>query len=67
MPSGPDYVVVYQDDAGEFRWTKRDGGNHHRTGASEEGYTRLSYAIDRAREENPGLEVRVVTEGEDED
>lgn len=52
-------VYVYEDAAGEWRWSKINTGNHQKVGASEEGYVEKSYCIKRAGEENPGLEVIV--------
>jgi uncharacterized protein YegP (UPF0339 family) len=34
-----DVVEMYCDDSGEFRWRRKDGGNHETIGASTEGYT----------------------------
>lgn len=34
----PDVVRVYRDEAGEWRWTRRDGGNAEVIGAASEGY-----------------------------
>lgn len=34
-----DVVQMYRDASGEYRWRRRDGGNHEITAASTESYT----------------------------
>lgn len=43
-------VEYYDDDSGEIRWRVRNKGNHHITGASEEGFKTLRAAMDNYEE-----------------
>lgn len=52
-----DYVKVWRDEAGEYRWT-RYAPNHERISTAGEGYTRRDDAMKAARRVN-GDEVEV--------
>lgn len=43
-----DKVSFYRDAKGEFRWRRRDEGNHKITGAATEGYTTYRAAYNNA-------------------
>lgn len=56
-PSEQPYVKVYQDEAGEWRWTRR-ARNGEALAASTEGYEDRAYALERAEADNPaGTEI----------
>jgi uncharacterized protein YegP (UPF0339 family) len=40
-----DYVDVYQDKSGEWRWQIRATGNYEKIGASTEGYSDRRSAV----------------------
>jgi uncharacterized protein YegP (UPF0339 family) len=52
-------VRVYQDAAGEWRWTRR-AGNGETVADSSEGYTTLENCLSMAEEINQGVIVTVV-------
>jgi hypothetical protein len=54
----PDVVEVYEDEAGEWRWRRKDPANGKIVSDSGEGYVDRWRAVDQARELNPGCEVR---------
>lgn len=53
-----DYVIVYQDTAGEWRWTRK-AGNNETIADSAEGYVNESYALQIAADVNPGVPVEL--------
>lgn len=53
-----DYVEVFEDETGEFRW-HRKAANHEIIADSGEGYGDVNYAIKMAARVNPGIEVRI--------
>lgn len=54
-----DYVQVYPDRRGEFRWRRR-AANHENRFATDEGFEDQDYAIAQAKEYNPGVPVEVL-------
>lgn len=53
-----DTVTVYQDQAGEWRWTRK-AGNGEKVADSGEGYVDRSHAVEMATTLFPGVEVVV--------
>jgi uncharacterized protein len=51
-------VIVYEDEAGEFRW-KLVAENGEIISDSAEGYRHKGYAITMAKKINPGAELVV--------
>jgi uncharacterized protein YegP (UPF0339 family) len=56
-----DFVEVFADDAGEYRW-HRKAGNGEIISDSGEGYTDGAYAVKMAARLNMGVEIRVPKE-----
>ena len=44
----PDKVDFYVDDAGEWRWTRYDTGNHQIVGGATEGYVNRGDCVENA-------------------
>lgn len=59
-----DTVTVYQDSAGEYRWTAK-AANHETIADSSEGYVHLEHAEKMAHELFPHATVIVDTETSD--
>lgn len=49
-----DRVLIYRDEAGEWRWHRRNGNNNNIVSDSGEGYSDLIHTIDMAFEVNGG-------------
>lgn len=45
-------VTVYQDDDKQYRWTRKNNGNHEVVGASSEAYHNFSDAVENAKHIN---------------
>jgi uncharacterized protein YegP (UPF0339 family) len=43
-----DKVLFYRDNQDEWRWQRKDEGNHREVGAASEGYKRYRDAYDNA-------------------
>lgn len=54
-----DYVIVYKDAAGEWRW-RAMANNHKEVAASGEGYKDESYASSIAKKLFPNVDVGVI-------
>jgi uncharacterized protein YegP (UPF0339 family) len=54
-----DKVVVYRDDAGEWRWKRENTGNHEVDGVSGESFDSHNNAVRAAENANPGVEIEV--------
>lgn len=59
--SGPDgsndRVVIYKDEAQEWRWRREDTGNGKVVSESSEGYENRQYLFEAACEYNPGVPI----------
>jgi Domain of unknown function (DUF1508) len=66
MIGRPNRLEVYGDEAGEWRWRLK-AGNGRTVAASEEGFTRRGYALDRGKiaAEAGGRPYRLEVDGED--
>ncbi len=64
--TGVDYVRVYRDKAGEYRWTSY-AANNEPIADSGEGYQHLDYAERKARELFPHARVLVTIDPDPED
>lgn len=56
----PDFVAVYRDEAGEWRWRRHDAHNHEVVATSGEGYSNKSHAVEMATKLNVGTVVEEV-------
>jgi uncharacterized protein YegP (UPF0339 family) len=52
-----DKVEVTKDNAGEYRWSRKNGENGKVVSTSAEGYKHKSHALRMAKELNPGAHV----------
>lgn len=64
MGTENDRVIVYPDIAGQYRW-RRMAGNHRKISASGEAFFDLSTAKRAAERANPGVEIVVEVETEE--
>jgi hypothetical protein len=53
----PDEVIVRQAVNGEWRWLRRDKGNHETLSQSSETFTEKDYAIEQAKALNSDVEI----------
>lgn len=53
-----DYLDVFRDVAGEWRWRRVDGGNHRIVSIGAEGYLNEGYCREAAAAYNPGVEIQ---------